>query len=146
MDTWKKTYSNCDDYKVAMDTFWTMFDSNGWSIFRGDYQYNNELKVLFMTSNLIGGFIQRTEEIRKWLFGTMTIRGEEGKDMKITAYFIIRGDSIQPLIDCNDDASFYTWTKMTVPASEEDKKTLFDYWCSEGPLDGEACLDSRCYK
>lgn len=146
MDTWKKTYSNCDDYKVAMDTFWTMFDANGWSIFRGDYQYNNELKVLFMTSNLIGGFIQRTEEIRKWLFGTMTIRGEEGKDMKITAYFIIRGDSIQPLIDCNDDASFYTWTKMTVPASEEDKKTLFDYWCSEGPLDGEACLDSRCYK
>jgi hypothetical protein len=32
-----------------------------------------------MTSNLIGGFIQRTEEIRKWLFGTLTIRGVEGK-------------------------------------------------------------------
>ncbi|RYH14965.1 hypothetical protein EON65_32665 [archaeon] len=62
-----------------MATFWQTFDAAGWSIFRGDYQYNEECKVLFMTSNLIGGFIQRTEEIRKWLFGTLTIRGVEGE-------------------------------------------------------------------
>ena len=63
------------DYHVAMGQFFETFDSNGWSIWRGDYKYNEECKVLFMTSNLIGGFIQRTEEIRKWLFGTCTIRG-----------------------------------------------------------------------
>ena len=74
MDSWKKTYSNADDYAVAMNTFWETIDTAGWSIFRGDYKYNEECKVLFMTSNLIAGFIQRTEEIRKWLFGTMTIR------------------------------------------------------------------------
>lgn len=79
MDTWKKTYSNCSDYHEAMDSFWSTFDANGWTIFRGDYKYNDECKVLFMTSNLIAGFIQRTEEIRKWLFGTLTIRGVEGK-------------------------------------------------------------------
>ena len=146
MDTWKKTYSNCDDYQVAMNTFWESFDPAGWSIFRGDYNYNEELKVLFMTSNLIGGFIQRTEEIRKWLFGTMTIRGEEGKGMKITCYYLIRGDSIQPLIDCNDDAACYTWTKLAIPPSDADKALLHDYWCSEGPLEGEPNLDSRCYK
>jgi len=146
MDTWKKTYSNCSDYHEAMNTFFESFDAAGWSVFRGDYKYNEECKVLFMTSNLIAGFIQRTEEIRKWLFGTLTIRGEEGKDMKITSYFLIRGDSIQPLISCNDDAECYTWTKVQYPFSEEDKKLLYDYWCSEGPLDGEPCLDSRCYK
>ena len=96
MDAWKKVYSNCSDYHQAMNTFFEMYDSNGWSIWRGDYQYNDELKVLFMTSNLIGGFIQRTEEIRKWLFGTCTIRGkEELGGMKVTHYFLIRGDSIQ---------------------------------------------------
>ena len=146
MDTWKKTYSNAADYAVAMDTFWSTFDPNGWSIFRGDYNYNEESKVLFMTSNLIGGFIQRTEEIRKWLFGTMTIRGEEGKLMKITCYYLIRGDSIEPLIKCNDDAACYTWTKMAIPASPEDKAKLFEYWCSEVSLEGEPLLDSRCYK
>lgn len=146
MDTWKKTYSNCSDYKDAMESFWSTFDPQGWTIFRGDYKYNEECKVLFMTSNLIAGFIQRTEEIRKWLFGTLTIRGVEGESMKVTAYFLIRGDSIQPLISCNDDAECYEWTKVPFPASAEDKQRLYDYWCSEGPLDGEPCLDSRVYK
>jgi elongation factor 1-gamma len=146
MDTWKKTYSNCDDYHLAMYSFFESFDGEGWSIFRGDYKYNEELKVLFMTSNLIAGFIQRTEEIRKWLFGTKTIRGTEGEGMKVTSYFLIRGQSIQPLIDCNDDAECYTWTKLSLPVSEADKKLLYDYWCSEGPLDGLPCLDSRAYK
>ena len=182
MDTWKKTYSNCKgDYKGAMAQFWSgenAFDPAHWSLFRGDYKYDDECKVLFMTSNLIGGFIQRTEEIRKWLFGTMTIRGEEGK-MKVTCYYLIRGDSIEPLIKCNDDASCYTWTKLAVPVSDADKATIYDYWCSDvrfisffasffyaslahptrsphpsffhfsptqGPLDGEPLLDSRCYK
>jgi len=146
MDEWKKTYSNCEDYHQAMDFFWSKFDPEGWSLFRGDYKYNEECKVLFMTSNLIGGFIQRTEEIRKWLFGTMTIRGVEGESMKVTGHFLIRGDSIQPLIACNDDAECYEWTKLPFPPTEELKKQLYDYWCSEGPLDGEPCLDSRCYK
>lgn len=146
MDTWKKTYSNCTDYKEAMESFWSTFDAEGWSLFRGDYMYNEENKMLFMTSNLIGGFIQRTEEIRKWLFGTCTIRGKEGELMKVTDFFLIRGDSIQPLIDCNDDAAYYKWTKIPTPVSEADKQLLYDYWCSEGPLEGEPCLDSRCYK
>jgi len=146
MDAWKKTYSNAEDYHTAMDTFWSTFDAEGWSLFRGDYKYNEECKILFMTSNLIAGFIQRTEEIRKWLFGTMTIRGVEGGEMKVTAHFLIRGDSIQPLLACNDDAECYEWTKIAMPASPEFKASLYDYWCSEGPLDGEPCLDSRCYK
>mmetsp|Transcript_28942 Transcript_28942/g.48841 ORF Transcript_28942/g.48841 Transcript_28942/m.48841 type:complete len:448 (-) Transcript_28942:119-1462(-) len=147
MDTWKKTYSNCETYEQALTEFWETFDPEGWSIFRGDYMYDSDNSVLFMTSNLIAGFIQRTEEIRKWLFGTMTIRGEVGKGtMPITAYFLIRGDSMDPLIKCNDDAEFYKWTKMDIPASEADKKLLFDYWTSDTTLEGKPCLDSRVYK
>jgi len=150
MDTWKKTYSNCEgDYAGAMKSFWETFDSNGWSLWRGDYNYNTDCAVLFMTSNLIGGFIQRTEEIRKWLFGTMTIRGKEEKGgMKISAYFLIRGQEIAPLLQCNDDAEYYTWTKVPIPASDNDKALIFDYWSKDvgDSLDGESCLNSRCYK
>jgi len=149
MDTWKKTYSNCEgDYVTAMNTFWSLFDAEGWSLWRGDYQYNEENKVLFMTSNLIGGFIQRTEEIRKWLFGCMTIRGEAGVagGMKVTCFYLIRGQDIKPLIDCNTDAECYTWTKFGHPASDAEKAALFEYWTSDTTLEGEPCLDSRCYK
>jgi elongation factor 1-gamma len=147
MDTWKKTYSNCETYEAAMTEFWSTFDAAGWSIHRGDYMYDEDNSVPFMTSNLIAGFIQRTEEIRKWLFGTMTIRGVAGKGtMPITAYYLIRGQSMEPLIQCNDDAAFYKWTKMDIPASDADKAMLFEYWTADTTLEGQPCLDSRCYK
>jgi len=146
MDTWKKTYSNCTTYEEAMEWFWANFDAEGWSLFRGDYNYNEECTVLFMTSNLIAGFIQRTDEIRKWLFGTMTIRGEEKGPMKITCYYLIRGDSIEPLLKANDDAACYTWTKVPIPVSAEDKAKIFEYWTAEYELEGEPLLDSRVYK
>jgi elongation factor 1-gamma len=146
MDTWKKTYSNAKtDYKPEMETFWKLYEPKGWSLWRGEYKYNDENVKLFMTSNLIAGFIQRTEEIRKWLFGTMTIRGEEGKLMKISCHYLIRGQDIQPMLDANDDAECYDWTKIE-NITPEIKSEFFDYWCSEGPLDGEECLDSRIYK
>ena len=76
----------------------------------------------------------------------MTIRGVEGKGtMKVTGHFLIRGQSIKPLIECNDDAEQYKWTKFET-VDEKTKKELYDFWCSEGPLDGEPCLDSRVYK
>jgi elongation factor 1-gamma len=151
MDAWKRDYSNAADYTVAINNFFNTADWKGWSLFRGDYNYNEELKVLFMSSNLIGGFIQRTDEIRKWLFGTMSIRGEEGKDMKISCYFFIRGQDIQPLIDCNDDAACYTWTKVCggdKVASEEDKALVTKYWSMDvdDEVEGTKCLDSRVYK
>lgn len=146
LDTWKKTYSNAKgDYQDEMAEFWKIYDKEGWSLWKGDYQYNEENKMLFMTSNLVAGFIQRTEEIRNWLFGTMTIRGEEGKSMKIRCYYLIRGQEIKPLIDANDDAEYYDWVKIT-DITEDIKKDLHSYWCTEGPLDGEECLDSRVYK
>jgi elongation factor 1-gamma len=149
MDNWKRTYSNCKgDYVGAMKSFWETFDAEGWSLWRGDYKYNDENTVLFMTSNLIGGFIQRTEEIRKWFFGTMTIRGEAGVagGMKVTGVFLIRGQDITPLIKCNDDAECYNWTKINVPVSDADKAMVFEFWTADDKLEGEPCLDSRCYK
>lgn len=61
-------YSN-NSYEDSMKQFWEMFDPEGWSLWICRYKYNAENTRLFMTSNLVGGFIQRSGEIRKWLFG-----------------------------------------------------------------------------
>ena len=55
MDTWKKTYSNATSYTAAMDEFWKMFDSNGWTLWYQTYNYNEDNKRIFMTANAIGG-------------------------------------------------------------------------------------------
>ena len=74
MDTWKKTYSNATSYEQAMEEFWKMFDSNGWTLWYQMYNYNEDNKRIFMTANAIGGFQQRTDEIRKWAFGVQDVR------------------------------------------------------------------------
>jgi elongation factor 1-gamma len=66
--------------------------------------------------------------------------------MKITAYFLIRGDSIAPLVQCNDDAEYYTWTKVATPVTDEDKAKIMEYWTGDATLEGEPLLDSRVYK
>jgi elongation factor 1-gamma len=76
MDMWKKTYSNCSNYAEAMTAFWEMFDSNGWTLWLQTYNYNEDNKRIFMTANAIGGFQQRTDEIRKWSFGVQDVRRE----------------------------------------------------------------------
>lgn len=149
MDAWKKCYSN-EEYDVSMKYFWENADWEGWSLWRGDYKYNEECVQVFMTSNLIGGFIQRSDEIRKWLFGAMGIRGTpEGKDMKVTAYYFIRGQEIGPLIKANDDAECYNWTKVCgkgMTCSDQHKANWEEILTSETTLEGETLLDSMLFK
>jgi elongation factor 1-gamma len=74
MDAWKKTYSNAANYDEAMAAFWETFDPEGWTLYHQTYNYNEDNKRIFMTANAIGGFQQRTDEIRKWAFGVQDVR------------------------------------------------------------------------
>jgi elongation factor 1-gamma len=53
LDDWKRKYSN-EDTPVAMKWFWENVNFDEWSLWRIDYKYNNELKLTFMSANLIG--------------------------------------------------------------------------------------------
>lgn len=53
LDEWKRKYSNEDTRKVALPWFWEKFNPEEYSLWRFDYKYNEELTVVFMTSNLI---------------------------------------------------------------------------------------------
>jgi elongation factor 1-gamma len=144
-DTWKKVYSNCDTYDDAMNTFWDTFDAEGWSLWLCRYNYNAENTVLFMTSNLVSGFVQRSGEIRKWLFGVMQVTGQEAPH-EVAGVWLIRGQSIQPLIDANDDAEYYTWTKIEAPVSDENKALVKAFWCNEDELEGKKIVDCKVFK
>jgi Elongation factor 1 gamma, conserved domain. len=56
----KTLFVNAKDKKEAMDFFWKNFDPNGYSIWNVLYEKaEGEGKVLFLTSNLMNGFLQR---------------------------------------------------------------------------------------
>mmetsp|Transcript_13033 Transcript_13033/g.15532 ORF Transcript_13033/g.15532 Transcript_13033/m.15532 type:complete len:132 (-) Transcript_13033:43-438(-) len=131
-----------------MEYFWKNFDKEGYSLWWCNYNYNNENTVGFMTSNLVGGFIQRSDAVRKHAFGSMVIYGGEtppAEGYAIEGCWLMRGQSIQPMIDSNPDAEYYTWTQI----DSEDLKVrerIGHFWCADSKIEDRELFDSRIFK
>ncbi|EER40389.1 elongation factor 1-gamma [Histoplasma capsulatum H143] len=65
LDDWKRKYSNEDTRSVAMPWFWEHYKPDEYSLWKIEYKYPKELKLTFMSSNLVGGFFTRLEASRK---------------------------------------------------------------------------------
>ncbi|RUO96610.1 hypothetical protein BC936DRAFT_141750, partial [Jimgerdemannia flammicorona] len=111
LDEWKRFYSNNETIPNAMNWLWEHFDPQGWSIWKVDYKYNEDLTLIFMSSNLIGGFFNRLERARKYAFGSMVVTGENNKNA-ISGYFIIRGQEIPEEVYDAADFESYTFVKV----------------------------------
>ena len=55
MDDWKKVYSNEDTAAVAVPYFWENFDKENYSVWYSEYKYPEDLKMVFMSCNLVSG-------------------------------------------------------------------------------------------
>ena len=55
MDNWKKCYSNEDTESVAIPYFWKNLDKENYSVWYGEYKYPEDLKMIFMSCNLVAG-------------------------------------------------------------------------------------------
>jgi len=148
LDAWKKAYSNME-YDESMKYFWENFDAEGWSVWHQNYNYNEDNKRIFMTSNAVGGFQQRTDEVRKWAFGVMSVLGTEETVLEIKGMWLLRGDSTEHLINANDDANWYTWTKVAgkgLAPTDEVKEQVKEYWTSESEIEGKIIQDGKVFK
>merc|ERR1739849_62712 len=75
LEEWKRFYSNNDEAE-SVAWFWEHFDRENYSIWRGDYKYNDELTMVFMSCNLIGGMFQRLDKLNKNAFASMCLFGQ----------------------------------------------------------------------
>jgi len=131
MDEWKRTYSNNDTRSVAIPWFWENYDKEGYCIYFGDYKYNNELEKIFMTSNLLGGFVQRLDKLRKYGFGSLLILGQE-PSLEITVCFLFRGPGVPAEMTECDDYEHYNWTKADTDDAATREK-INQYWAWDMP-------------
>jgi elongation factor 1-gamma len=140
MDAWKREYSN-NDTKDAIKWFWENFDNEGYSIWKVDYKYNDELTLTFMSNNLIGGFYARLERAHKYAFGSMIVRGENNKNT-ISGYFVIRGQEVPFEIYDAADFGSYNFQKIEPAQYEEKKEEFYKYLA----WDFEDCVDGKVFK
>jgi elongation factor 1-gamma len=144
LDEWKRCYSNNETRPTALNWFWEHLDLEGYTVWKADYKYNDELTQVFMSSNLVGGFFQRLDCARKYAFGSMLILGEDGNNA-IRGYFVIRGkEMISEFLETVDYES-YTFTK----ADTTDKKVRDDIdaiFAWDDKIGGKVCADGKTFK
>lgn len=146
LDTVKKSFFSCKPFKKDFfDNFWSeVFDPAGYSIYFADYNYNDENKVQFMTANLMNGWLQRLEPLRKWGFGVVMIVGEEGKPpFKITACWMFRGQDVPFEMKDAPDTEYYTFTKADV-ADKATQQKIQEYY--EDRIGGKESLELVYFK
>lgn len=131
LDEWKRQYSNTDTPE-AMKWFWENVKFDEYSLWKVTYKYNDELKMTFMSSNLLTGFNNRLEASRKYLFGCGSVYGEEG-DSVIQGAFLIRGDEYKPVFDVAPDYESYDFEKLD-PSKPEDKEFVEAQWSWDRPI------------
>ncbi|KAI9477606.1 hypothetical protein LPJ78_000057 [Coemansia sp. RSA 989] len=144
LDEWKRFYSNNDTKPDAMEWLWKNYDAEGYSFWKVEYKYNDELTQLFMTNNLIGGFFSRLERARKCAFGCLLTLGVANDNM-IWGYFIVRGKEIPEEVTDAADFESFQWTA----ADHTDPKTraeIEDCFAWEGPALPRECYDGKVFK
>jgi len=146
MEEWKRFYSNNEE-DDSIKWFWEHFDPAHYSIWRGDYKYNNELTMIFMSCNLIGGMFQRLEKLKKNAFASCCLFGENNNS-SISGIWVWRGQELAFDLseDWQIDSPSYAWKKLD-PASEETKKLVKDYFKWEGTdAEGRAFNQGKIFK
>lgn len=93
LDAFKRSYSNEDTATKAIPYLWENFDKEGWSWWRADYNYKEDLKRVFMASNLVSGMFQRLDKLRKYAFASVLIIGEDYK-LSISGVWLLRGQEL----------------------------------------------------
>ena len=131
LDEWKRQYSNVDTPE-ALKWFWENVKFDEYSLWKVVYKYNDELTQVFMSSNLIGGFNNRLEASRKYLFGSASVYGTNN-DSVIEGAFVIRGEEYKPVFDVAPDYESYEFTKLD-PNNAEDRAFIEAQWSWDKPV------------
>ena len=116
-------YLSTVGYQVLSDLGLYSFDAEGFSVWRVDFKYNEELTQTFMSSNQIGGFFNRLEASRKYLFGSVGVLGETNNSV-ISGALIARGQEIKPVVDVAPDFESYEYKRLDL--NNADEKEFFE--------------------
>jgi elongation factor 1-gamma len=129
-----KTYFvNLGDKKATegMDHFFKNYDPEGYSLFFVHYdKYEGEGVLLYQTSNLMNGFLQRMDDkFRNYTFSMLAILGEE-PSLEIEGVWLFRGKGVpQEMLD-HPQFEYYQRRELDIK-KEEDRKLISDFWCAK---------------
>ena len=143
LESFKRAFLNNKDKEDAMKKFWEIYDPEGYSLWRLEYDnLPSECKVLFRTSNSKGMFLQKCDNLRRYAFATHGVYGVED-DYKIRGLWMFRGLEVPQEMKDNDLYEYIHFRKLD-HTNEEDRKLVHDYWTKldeNDEVEGRKCAD-----
>ncbi|KAG5650009.1 hypothetical protein H0H81_001087 [Sphagnurus paluster] len=148
LEDWKRAYSNKDTRGPDGSLEWfyqkdisRSFDKEGFSTWRFDFKYNEELTLTFMSANQITGFFNRLEAARKYLFASGGVLGESNNSV-ISGCLILRGQDFKPVMEVAPDWESYSFTKLDLD-NEADKAFFEAALAWDLEIDGKKWVDGK---
>jgi len=97
-----------------------------------------------MACNLLGGWCQRVEKIRKYGFASLVVFGDE-PNLTIQGCWLFRGQEIpQEMKEC-DDYEQYVWRKADLN-SDAEKSLISNFWTWSGDFGGKKFAQGKIFK
>lgn len=126
--------------------FWKIFDAEGYCIYNLGYNYNEDNKVSYMTSNLTAGYIQRLDELRKYAFGVLNVTGkdEDTAPFTISGCFIFRGKEVPAEMRECPDTDYYKLTPINI--NDEAQRKQIEAAFAGSSIDGLSVIDRKYFK
>ncbi|KAI6646679.1 Elongation factor 1-gamma [Oopsacas minuta] len=147
MDEFKGVYSNKDIETVALPFFFENIKLEEHSIWHCVYEYVDELNQPFMACNLVSGFYQRIDKLRKTAFGVMAVFTQGVKAIGIEGIWVFRGQekAFDLCEDWNIDAPSYTFRKLNLE-QQDDKQKVCDFFLRKDNIGGVVVHDAKVFK
>lgn len=123
----KTLYVNAPRKQDALDFLWQHWDASAFSFWRLEYdKLPTECKVLFLTNNLMGGFLGRAEACRKFVLGVQGVFGQE-PDLHVRGVWLWRGTAMLPPLQDHEQFDVYKFRQLD-PLSPPDRALIEHYW------------------
>lgn len=144
----KTFYVNHADRKgEGLKFFWENLDKSGYCLYYAKYEkYEGEGVILYQTSNLLNGFLQRLDHFRKHTIGLMAITGEE-PSLEIESVWLFRGKGIPEQMIEHPQWEYYQQRELN-PDNEDDKKLFSDFISAKvgDVVNGRAIIECKLHK
>ena len=123
----KTLYVNEPDKQKALDELWKNWDEKAFSFWHLRYdKLESECKKIYLTNNLMGGFLDRADTSRKHALGVHGVYGDE-PELEVRGVWLWRGTDMLPTLKEHPQFDIYQYKKLD-PNVAEDKALITEYW------------------
>ncbi len=144
LDELKRQYSNTDTRSEFVPWFWKNLDREGYSVWLCEYLFPEDNDKVFKVANLVAGWLQRADPLRKYGFGSVVISGDEPR-LEINGVWVFRGQEVPFEMRDTPDFESYKFEKANLEDAET-RSFIEDLLAWDGNLRGKKFSQGKAYK